>query len=246
MTEFLDNPAGRIAATLRDVQKLGDGPAFSIWAQALGAGNGGVAFRNIGKFMDLVDEAKNAVIKLDEQELSPAFYLSAFAFLDELVSRLTTHLGDGDMAAFKPYLSDERIVLVEMLSQILRRSYRSAILSEGARNEMLRDVRELIDTVLQNDSFSTYEKSYIVKLLRDIEEALLSYWLGGFDDVASSVTAAAASIAVVSNVAQRGWLTTQLGRLWDFVTSKSEGTKAIAAAGKEVVTLIDSVDKLTQ
>jgi len=244
MADYLDNPAGRIAATLRRVKEHGDGPPIQIWSSALGGGSAAQVYKKIARFMMLIDEAKHGFSTLEDIEQRP-FYLGMFPFLDTLESRLFTHLNDSDMSAFKDLITDDKLAIVELMSRELHRHYRSRSIDSDIREEMLKAVRDLMGKILVEDGLSEQEKAYIVKLLRDVEVALLSYWLGGFDEIASSVAALAAGVANVSSETKKGWLLNSVTRIWNFLSFRSNELKAIASATKEVVAVVDDIQNLT-
>ncbi|GAA3271374.1 hypothetical protein GCM10020218_013740 [Dactylosporangium vinaceum] len=196
--------------------------------------------------MLLVDEAKAALVNVagDDQE-DRAFYLEAFQSLDAIVARLTTHLQHTDMSPFSGYISNERIYILELLSRELRRSYKRSSFTEESRFELLQQVRSLKDAITTSESLSAEEKLYLIQLLDDVERALRSYWLGGFNEVRSTVTAVAAGVAAVSDEPSRGWLMRKFNAMWAFLVSHSDEARALTSAGREAVALVDDINNLT-
>ncbi len=202
-------------------------------------------YSNIARFMMLIEEAKSALVNPRDGD-DRTFYSTLFGSLDTLQSYLVSHITQSNMEAFKPLITDDKISILELLSRELRQTYRSNFLSEDTRQQMLQDVRKLKEDVLFNEHLSLHEKNYIVKLLHDVERALQSYWLGGFDDVASTVAALGGGAAVVTDQAQRGWFMSGVLRIWEFLNVSADGVRALSATGSEVVALIDEIEHLTQ
>lgn len=248
VTDYLDNPAGRLAAALREVRRIRDGAsegsAMSTWGTALGAMNSARLLVRAGQLTDLIDEAKAAVVELmDEDER--AFYLQPLVKLDPLMTVLLSRLGDNNMESFAPYLTDEAIYALEGVSRALRRLSRFPVLDEEARDDLLADVRKMIDDVIRDDTLSYEIKSYIVKLLRNVESALLGFLLGGFGEVSACIAAVAAGVAMVADpAAKAGWSDRWKG-LWKKLVAHTDDVKAITSAGKGAIELIEGIDKLT-
>ncbi|MFJ8833820.1 hypothetical protein [Micromonospora aurantiaca] len=242
--EHLDNPIGRIIAVLDHCSMVPAGrSAEGTWATVLGARSSRELFMRVGAFLDLIQESKAAIRRLPDGE-DAEYYLRPLEQLDPLSDLFLTHLGQPDMSAFSTFYRKDLLYALGAASRVLRKVERSATLSKEARDSLLDDVRKLIDDVAESDDLPHEAKVYLIKLLRDVEGALLSFIVGGFDDVAAAVAALAAGTVRLQTVEQQSWLKSRIGALWTSLTTRAQGVSAISTAVTDVVGAIEGVNKV--
>lgn len=241
VTEHLDNPAGRLAAILSTAMGTrAEEKAWSAWSSALNADEPGTAFIRIGQLVRLIQETKDAIQGLPAEE-DPAFYLKPFEYLDALATKLRMHIGHGDMKTFHEVIPEHVLVGVGAAARVLRRYGQTPVIEEADRAELLDQVRTIIDDVSNHPDLPKHAKLFMLKLLRDVEGALIAFRLGGFDDVAATVAALAGGVVYVENVDQRGWWGRHVSRLWEAVLARAKGVQAIAESVTSVSEAVEAV-----
>jgi hypothetical protein len=242
MVEHLDNVAGRLAATLRPLASFAPNiSAQQAWAEILKAEDTEQLLGRISRLVGLLEDTKRAIRELPEDE-DRDFYLGPFVDIDNLPPRFITHFGTGNIDAFQQGVPQHAMVGLDAASRILRRtSLRDPVISEEGRTSLLEDVRALLNEVASHPDLEQGAKLYVIKLLRDVETALLGYVVGGFDDVMSAVAAVSAGATRITEDEQRGWLVAAVGRLWAATVSRAQGVQAITGAAQGVVAAVGAV-----
>jgi len=241
----LDNPVGRVVAVLERGKTLdfANTPVVSGFTTILQAPEAGNLMARLGDFIRLIEESKAAVRALPE-DAEPDYYFQPLKEVDEIVPLILSHLGSGGMSDFARFFRDDLIFMLGAASRIVRKHSHSPVLDDQAQADLLATVRGLIDEVSRSSELSPEAKLYLLKLLRDVEGALISFHVVGFESVAASVAAIAAGAIVLDDVKQRGWLKAQVEKLWGQMISIAHGVSQISAVVNDGVGAIETVNKI--
>ncbi|WP_346535567.1 hypothetical protein [Micromonospora sp. DPT] len=213
------------------------------WAAALNADGRGSLLIRIGELLQLIEEARQAVLELPDPD-ERRFYLEPFEVMDRLVETLTFYNSIATMQKFSPMLTSETIYALEAVSRALRKVVQRPAIDVSTQRELLNGVRALIDDVLAFDDLTPDAKLYIVRLLKRAEEALLAFRLVGFEDVSASIAALAAGTIVIQEQPIRGWFLDRLGKIWRTLVTGASGVEVIGSAAQTIAGAIDGVEKL--
>jgi hypothetical protein len=253
LTTYMDNPAGRLAEVLnaaidaaqfiledKEGNPYKNAPATEVWSLALGTSTLTELLIRLGEVLRLLEDAKVAVRSLPSDDAQ--FYARAFEELDKLPILVNGSLG-ADWKVFSATITPQAVFVLETVSRMLRTVALSPTLTESGIEEILVDLRQMIDQVSAHSSLPRDARLYVLKLLRNAEGALIGYRIGGFESVAAAVAAVAAGAALIPEENERSWLRERLGQLWRLMISRAQGVQAISDSTQSVMGAVEGVDK---
>lgn len=247
MATQLEDPAGRLAAVLRAARAhTPETQAIDGWSKTLGVSQGDAKdlFVKVASLLKLVEDARLAIMSLDEGE-SRDFYLRAFDALDRLGPAMRAHLTHAHMQSYAEYLTDASVLPLEAASIYLRGiGARTPVPSQAQLDDLLDLVRWMIDEVSSHDSLGRQVKLFIIARLRDVESAILSMHIGGFEDIAAAVGAVTSGLFVVPEGPQRGWFVGLLERLLKKTRDSAPAVKEIAESTAAVLDTFEKAKNL--
>jgi len=149
------------------------------------------------------------------------------------------------MKSLSHLLTRELIVGLELVSLTLFRISPSPTITQDGVYQLLVSVRTLIDDVSAQADLPENAKIYITKLLRDVEDALVWYRIGGFERVASTVAAVSAGVFLVPSEVRRNWLVDRLSNFWTSLQSHSSEIQAVSNSAQSVIGVMEGIRNLT-
>lgn len=240
-----DNPAPRLALILeRTSRAVPKDRALDSWMKIFDIGDKNDLPGRIALALSQLAEAREAIESLPEGE-DPAHLLTHFPDVEKLFNDIVLQPGSAQMGHFIAQVKGEMIYSMQTCARALRRhGMREPTLDTEAINELLTLVRETIDEVLKSE-FPEKVKIFMVKRLREVEEALIAVSIGGFGRVEAALDAFAfAGLKVTAHGSpERSRVGEWFGNLWGKIHTLAAGTGAItgvAADASEIFRAISS------
>lgn len=237
--EILTNPAGRLAAILRNVASYHENEfARTAWANALGTGDDELLLLSrCADVVGLVRATRQAIEKLPDHE-DPEFHLEHFDAIEKAASQLTAVGGGMRVLQFKQLLGPEVIRSLDGSARALRRlGLDEPSLDTEKVPGLVEQIRRIIDEVAADEGLPPDVRMLLVKRLREVESALLNIRITGYARVEETLDALAFA-PIRSDLDQDGKerALNRVAKIWDLVQS---GLNKAAAIAPPVVKLLE-------
>ncbi|MFD6261684.1 hypothetical protein ACFWFK_11160 [Micromonospora chalcea] len=237
-----ENSAARLGAILEQARQQPAQAAIDVWMRIFDVSNRVGVLQGAADLVRLVDQVEHEVRALPEDE-DPEHLLAFLPEIRKIVDALL-YVGGVQMNHFTAQVTGEMIYSLASCARALRRNGRAEpVISEDSTNQLVDDVRAVIDDVVASDLPSAL-KELLVDRLRDVEEALLSVRIGGYASVEKAMDALTfgAVRATKQGSEERAQVGSWLGRLWGKIGEHAQGAEAIASA---TATTAEAVKALT-
>ena len=233
-----DNAASRLCGILHKfqaVQVRDTDTAMDAWKLALDAPSPSELFARLAEFSALVESLREHIRSLPEED-GPDFLLMGLEPLDGLIERFT-RLGSSPKKAHDAVIKPALLQALNVCATMLRRQQTSVTISDSDLRDLLDDVQKWLVTVADDDNLSSHDKIFILQRLRDIEAALLGFFLGGFEKLETAVSALAGAALTCESARERTFLDKVAG-FWEKVVSVAQGSATISKSASEAATAI--------
>lgn len=175
----LDTSADRLAAILVEFSKKAGGSAIDAWTWALKARSRMHLLVRLVELNDLYELTVAEVESLPEDE-DPEFLLLSLKPLAKIFDYFPS-VGSHQGVHFAQFIPATAIQGLRHCSLALKRNgVRSATISKTNLDALLSDVREWVLTVAKDPDLTEADKKFIIGRLRDVEDALLGFHIGGY------------------------------------------------------------------
>jgi hypothetical protein len=267
MPKYLDNPAGRLAALIRNMLEGGglSLPVGTVLGIPEDQGNAPlIVSLRLLDIQRLAVQTRREVEALPPDE-DPEFLLSHFDAVDKWVSRLVdtavrdanrlclstpvrslfatgSNKGDADQARFR--LPKEALYSLDACSRALHRQGTGSSLSDAEVPDLVERVRELIDLVVDSEELPGNAKIFLIGRLRDVEAALLASRIYGYEDLEAALDRLVGGLARRDDVRKPSVMTRVRGLLEAFSGATQEAA-VVAEATYKTVEAIETIASST-
>jgi hypothetical protein len=231
----LDNPAGRLEAVLVRAEPLvvQDLAATDGWMRAFDVAESRQLPGQIAEFVVQVEHARTLIDALPVEEENPEHLLRYFPYLDRICENMLI-LGNVRMAHFATWVKPELIYSVGACSSAIRRNGgREPTLDADGIEEILELIIKIRGEIVDS-AIPQVVKTFILRRLHDVEDAVVAFRIAGYSGVESTldalVGAAIWRTPPTSQEPVKGWL----HRLWETIQRVTQGTAAIAGSAQKV------------
>ena len=169
-----DNPAGRLHAILTQARNQGNVPTIEVWTKVFGAhtGNKTEIMRNMSKLMELLDEIKAKISKMEG--INTELYLSRFPEIEAVVKATNYDAGwDG----YKAHLNDAAMLNLAHCAEVLSK-YDENPVDGDELSELLKSVDELSEQVWKGN-LDEKLKWVVTDLLEALRRSIREYRIRG-------------------------------------------------------------------
>ncbi|MBM7082763.1 hypothetical protein [Micromonospora humidisoli] len=235
------NSASRLAAILEQVRQQPKRAAIEVWMEIFGVPDRLGVLQSSADLARLVDQMEAEVRALPEDE-DPDHLLAFLPQIRNVVDGLL-YVGNVHMNHFVDQVTGEMIYSVGVCARALRRNGHSEpTLSEDSSNQLVEDVRSVIDAVVASDLPEDL-KELLVDRLRGVEAALLSVRIGGYANVEKALDALTfgAVRATKPDSEERAQVGGWLSRLWGKLGEHAQGAEAIAATAASTAEVVKAI-----
>jgi hypothetical protein len=199
---------------------------------------------------NLAAEARAAIEKLGPDE-DPDFLLRHFDEIDRFAAQLMEDAASPSAVRLVPSSSASRLLIMrlpgkealyglEACSRTLHRLAPEPTISAGELADLVSQVRDLIDSVLNNTSLTEEAKFFLLGRLRDVESALISSRVTGLADLEAALDRLTGSLIRRADIREEGLLA-KLTKFFRSLVGTAQGGAAIAGATTSTIEAINAI-----
>lgn len=179
----IDNPAGRLYAIFTNIVNTGERlrrdnhtlTLLKVLANAFEVDeNNREGLKALGKIFELIDSTEERIKKL--QNIDTELYLSPLEEIADAFVKIDMSSTFFNLASLG--IDKKTLDKLKFCAYTLSREQGEILLSAEQLNELLLEVRELLDKVLESE-LNADIKQFLIERLRDIEQAIINYKFEG-------------------------------------------------------------------
>lgn len=135
---------------------------------------------------------------------------------------------------------NEALYGLEACSRALHRWKREPVIDQSQLDELIRQVRDLVESVARSDGLAEDAKVFLIKRLREVETALLGSRVTGFADLEAALDRLTGSLVRRPDIREPGLLN-RIGSFFHSLVFAAQGTDAIAGATASTIQAITAI-----
>jgi hypothetical protein len=249
MAEYLDNPAGRLLALIREAKQRPDpGNALVGWTGVFGlpaTTNNDVQVEVVMRLLAVhhlindLEKAINAIENEDDRKpfLGPLPRLrNAVPVANALNASFHGLLGN---------VSDSDLVILDFCSRHLHKSVAEPEVDSTSLSELANDVEELFNSVESSESMDPELRTFLLKQIETVRRGVQEYRIGGIDRLRETLGEILGTAIINQEILERNRESQELQRfinaaskLMSLITFASKATKAIEAVSSVLPLLL--------
>jgi hypothetical protein len=194
MADYLDNPAGRLLWLIEQARKEDQTlAAINAWANVFGVdvGDRYALMCRCTDMVQLLQVTRAAVVELSDSD--PDFHLRHLGVIETMLANFQMLEGQ-QIGQFLNRLTPEALYGLEACASLLHRECPEPTLTQADFEELVAQVRDLIDNTLRSDELDAEIKQYIVDRLRSVEDALIHIRITGIQGINVAADGAAGGL----------------------------------------------------
>jgi hypothetical protein len=237
------NAASRLIAVLEAFKESRSESVIDAWSATLHAKNVNELFMRIADLGNLIETVRERVRNLPESD-GPDFLLMGLEPLDEFFDRFQRMGMSTTKDRWNSILKPSVMQALSLCARVLRDEQNESSIAQSDLQILLSDIQEWIGEVSRDNSLKVHDKIFILRRLREVEAALLGFFMGGFDRLEAAVSALAGAALVCESARNRTFLD-KVASFWNRVLSVAQGAVAISGAAEDTAKAIDAISQIT-